>query len=318
MKRKPTEFAVNSYASMMTVAQSEDLELFKETNPFSDINPCHIYAICRRPRVRIDKERFECKGESLKMVFKIQHQDEYSDFELEIENPFGNIQVNIESEYPHSTFHFVTDKHRIKAKTAVFLQSIPRHTYKSDFLDLEVLYIGQSYGIEGARTAPDRLKKHETLQAIYEEALGKNPDQEIWLMLFSFNQLGITMFNGHTKFSEEERINDKGRAEDFFHKFATGGLTEQQFINFTEAALIRYFKPPYNKDYVKTFPSPAHTTYSECYDLDINSVAIELGTMDFVNIMLYSESVGRELTHFGKFLMHNKEERKSMFDFSDL
>lgn len=318
MKRKPTEFAINSFASMMTVTQYDDLDLLKETKPFNADNPCHIYAICRRPRVRIAKENFECKGESLIMDFKIQYQDEYSDLEIEIKNPFGNVQVNIESEYPHSTFYFVTDKHRIKAKTASFLHSIPRHTYNGDFLDLEVLYIGQSYGIEGARTAPERLKKHETMQAIYAEALGKNPDQEIWLMLFSFSQLGLTMFDGRTKFSDEEREQDKGRATEFFHKFATGGLTEQQFINFTEAALIRYFKPPYNKDYVKTFPSPAHTTYTECYDLDINSVAIELGTMDSVNIMLYSESVKRDFIHFGQFLMHNKEERRSMFDFIDL
>jgi hypothetical protein len=212
MKRKPTEFAVNSYASMMTVTQEDDLELFKETNPFNDNNPCHIYAICRRPRIRIDKEKFECKGKSLKMGFRVQYQDDYSEFELVIENPFGEIQVSIESEFPYSTFYFVTDKQRIKAKTASFLHSIPRHAYKSDFLDLEVLYIGQSYGIGGARTAPDRLKKHETLQAINAEAVNKNPDQEIWLMLFSFSQLGLAMFNGHTKFSDEERENDKGRA----------------------------------------------------------------------------------------------------------
>jgi hypothetical protein len=318
MKRKPTEFAVNSYASMMTVTQYDDLDLLKEYNPFDQNNPCHIYAICRRPRFRIVKDKFECNGESLKMDFKIQYQDDFSDLELEIQNPFGNEKVEIESEYPYSTFHFVTERGKIKAKTASFLHGLPRHTYNGDFLDLEVLYIGQSYGVEGARTAPERLKKHETLQAIYAEALGKNPDQEIWLMLFSFSQLGLTMFDGRTKFSEEEREQDKGRATEFFHKFATGGLTEQQFINFTEAALIRYFKPRYNKDYVNIFPNPAHTTYTECYDLDINSVAIELGTMDSVNIMLYSESVKREIIHFGQFLLHDKKERMSMFDFSEI
>lgn len=318
MKRKPTEFAINSYASKMTVTQYDDLDLLKKQNLFDEDNPCHIYAICRRPRVRILKDKFECKGDSLKMDFKIQYQDDYSDLELEIENPFGNLNVEIESEYPHSTFNFVTERGKIKAKTASFLHGLPRHTYNGDFLDLEVLYIGQSYGVDGARTAPERLKKHETLQAIYAEALGKNPDQEIWLMLFSFSQLGLTIFDGRTKFNEEEREQDIGRATEFFHKFTTGGLTEQQFINFTEAALIRYFKPKYNKDYVNTFPNPSHTTYTECYDLDINSVAIELSTMDKVNIMVYSEHVKKEMIHIGQFLLQNKEERKSMFDFSEL
>jgi|GEM_PF-3100290 len=36
---------------------------------------------------------------------------------------------------------------------------------------------------------------------------------------------------------------------------------EQQIINITEAALINYFKPPYNVNFVENFPNVRHKGY---------------------------------------------------------
>jgi hypothetical protein len=83
----------------------------------------------------------------------------------------------------------------------VLLQQF-RHQF-TKYLDLKVLYIGQSYGVEGARTAPDRLQSHSTLQGIYSEAIIKNPDCEVWFILTSFEQIDETM-----KVSEEDKIKD--------------------------------------------------------------------------------------------------------------
>ncbi len=318
MKRKPTEFAVNSFASMMNVMQFDDLDMISSMNVFNEQYPCHIYMICRRPRVIIDVEKFKFNGDNIDLSFKIQNKDKFDSLDLTLTNPFGTDDVKIESEYPYNKFSFISNERTIVAKTAVLLQNLPRHQFHGDFLDLEILYIGQSYGVDGARTAPERLKRHETLQAIYAESLNKNPDQEIWLMLLSFEQIGLTMFDGRTKFTDAEREEDKPRAVNFFQTIWNGGITEQQFINFTEAALIRFFRPIYNKEYKDTFPNPAHKTYVECYDLDVNSVCLELGTMDSVNAMVYTDTIKKAPIHFGDFLLHNKAERKSMFDFSDL
>ena len=62
-------------------------------------------------------------------------------------------------------------------------------------------------------------------------------------------------------------------------------ITEQQQINFTEAALVRYFK------------HPAHKTYSQCYDLDLNAVNVELQTEEIM-CRLWSPSVAPSWTHF--------------------
>ena len=303
---------------MMNTLQFDDLDMISSMNLFNEQYPCHIYMICRRPRVIIDITKYKYHGDSIDLSFKIQNKENYNTLNITCSNPFGNDYLEIESEYPYNKFYFKSEGRKVIAKTAVFLQNLPRHQFHGDFLDLEVLYIGQSYGVNGARTAPERLKRHETLQAIYAESLNRNPDQEIWLMLLSFEQIGITVFDGKTKFNDAEKELDMPRSANFFHKIWTGGITEQQFINFTEAALIRFFRPIYNKEYKDTFPNPAHKTYVECYDLDINSVCLEIGTMNSVNVMIYSNHVKKSPIHFGDFLLHDKKERRSMFDFSDL
>ena len=185
---------------------------------------------------------------------------------------------------------------------------------KIDFLDLKVLYIGQSYGVEGARTAPDRLKSHSTLQGIYAEAITNNPDSEIWLALASFNQINITMIDGRTKFSKEELAADDERRPKIIDKLNWEGINEQQKINFTEAALIKYFQPKYNVVYKNSFPNPAHKTYLECYELDINSVAIEMQTAEMINCCMYSDIIEKAPCHLHHFLLNSEEDRKSMFD----
>jgi hypothetical protein len=78
--------------------------------------------------------------------------------------------------------------------------------------------------------------------------------------------------------------------------------------------LIRFFEPEYNKLYKDTFPNPAHKTYSECYELDINSVAVELDSEN-IRCQLWSPKILPAWTHFIVYPLHSKEERKSMFNF---
>ena len=77
--------------------------------------------------------------------------------------------------------------------------------------------------------------------------------------------------------------------------------------------MIRYFQPEYNKIFKDTFPNPAHKTYAECYDLDINSVAVELNTEDSY-CRLWSEAVPPRWTHFIHYALHSRAERQAMFD----
>uniref|UniRef100_UPI00404A45EB hypothetical protein n=1 Tax=Fulvivirga sp. TaxID=1931237 RepID=UPI00404A45EB len=314
-KRLPTEFAINMCLDKMMILQQSELAQVGSFNYFDKYSPCHIYFIGKRPRVIVDKDVFNIAEDYIEMNFKIQKEDSWEELPLKFENGFKDAKVEFKTIYPHNTFEiYVNEELFVAAKVSTFLQMMLHYPHKRDFLDFEVLYIGQSYGVEGARTAPDRLVNHSTLQGIYAEAISNNPDSEIWLALASFSQINLMMFDGRTQFTEEEKIADKERFKNVYDKLNWEGINEQQKINFTEAALIKYFQPPYNVIYKDSFPNPAHSTYSECYDLDINSVCIELNTSESVNIQFYSETVEKDPWHMKDFLLKSKEERKSMFE----
>lgn len=313
-KRLPSEFAINMMLDKAAVLQQGDLELLKSLDYFNENSPCHIYFICKRPRVTIDKSRTFVTEEYIELFFKIQREDSFDELSIRLENIFDTINVAIQAKYPNSRFELIANGEVIfAASAAVFLQQYYQELEGRNFLDLDVLYIGQSFGVEGARTAPDRLKSHSTLQNIYSEASSKNPDCEIWLVLASFKQINLMLFDGRTNFTKEEREADKIRFENVYNVLNWEGINEQQKINFTEAALIRYFEPPYNKVYKDSFPNPAHVTYTECYDLDVNAVCIELQTLDIANFCLYSDKIKSAPWHMERFPLHSPEERKSMF-----
>ena len=94
-------------------------------------------------------------------------------------------------------------------------------------------------------------------------------------------------------------------------------ITERQRINFTEAALIRYFQPEYNTIYRDSFPNPMHTSYSECYDLDINSVMAEIDTED-MDAQFWSSAAAPAWQHFATYALHSRAEREAMFEFASL
>lgn len=310
-RRLPTEFAINMNLEKFMILQQSELEFVNEKNYFDENNPCHLYFICKRPRITINPKRFKVTKKYIRLTFNVQRQDEFETKEYKFTNTFKRDDIKIKSDYPNNIFQLYTDEEiLVDAKVAPFLQSLISEKY----LDLEVLYIGQSYGVDGARTAPDRLKSHSTLQGIYSEAISKNPDSEIYIALASFSQINIMMMDGRTKFTEEELENDKVRMKKVNDRLNWEGISEQQKINFTEAALIKYFQPRYNIIYKDSFPNPAHKTYTECYELDINAVCIELQTFEMINCCLYSEAVNAAPWHMKNFLLNSEADRKSMFE----
>jgi hypothetical protein len=295
------------------IIQQDDLYRVNEFNYFEANNPCHIYFICRRPRILIDTGNFSVTQGKITFAFNIQRQNTFESLKVEIPNTYGTTNFKLISNYPFNFFDLQKDDESVLGgKSAVLLQHLGPTFAK--YLDLEVLYIGQSYGVEGARTVPDRLQSHSTLQGIYSEAILRNPDCEIWLILTSFEQILLTSMDGTMKVSPEEKEKDTEHLKMVTSKVLVDGLKEQQVINFTEAALIRYFQPPYNIEYKDTFPNPAHSSYSECYELDINAVCIEVNTEN-VSCRLFSETIKPLWWHMHNFPLHSADERKSMFEF---
>lgn len=300
--------------SKISICQQDDLDNKILEEDFNENYPCHIYFITTRPRVILVPEKCEFGGFKFKLVFKIQNGFEFEEKELNLRSREDTTNFEIKSEFPHSKFYVYKEGEQLiyaKSSLYYFMHLSEHH----DYMNSELLYIGQSFGANGERKSPERLKKHSTLQNIYSEAIQNNPDKEIWINLLSFERMLFTSFDGTDKTHKRED-NEVKKASNIMHKFSTNKLNEKQIINFTEASLIKYFQPKYNIIYKDKFPDPAHKTYSECYDFDINSVAFEMDT-ESVRTKLFTDTIEPKFINLGSFTLDSKSKRRSLFDILD-
>lgn len=307
-----SEFGLNMQAVRLLILQQRHLELLTDKS-FGPGRHCHIYAVGRRPRITFDPTSFKVMPEVIQAAFVVHRRGKTEIYDFEVNNDAGNPIVRVECEYPYSDFFFRNAKGEsvIDGPVAAYLTMMGAHEAYPQAFDLEILYVGQAYGKDGKRTAPQRLGHHETLQKIYAEAIHRSPEIDIWIVLFCFEEWILASFDGRTdKFGTTPE-------EDLAHmdKVLHTELTEGQGINYIEAAMIRYFQPPYNIEFKDSFPDQKHTSYAECYALDLNAVCVELDTQE-IGCRLWTPTVAPEWLHLISYQLHSPEEREHMFDLS--
>jgi hypothetical protein len=182
-----------------------------------------------------------------------------------------------------------------------------------DLFDLEVLYVGQAYGTEGARTSRDRLLSHDTLQAVYAKANEEAPHNEVGMVLLGMeNPIQMVRFMPPTG----ETL-DTAEGIRQFEQLIDAAPSFGQRLKTTEAALIRYFRPEFNEKFRDIFPSRSHTSYDECYALDFNSVGFTLDGQTLFG-RLWSNQVDPTWLHMKTYFLQSDAERRDMFDFTRL
>jgi hypothetical protein len=322
-----SEFAVLMYLETYQILQQTELEIFGKTQTvFTENKPCNIYFILKRPKVTIDPNYCVKNNNSYELRYFIHIQDKKH--ERKFRSKINTEEYDFKTQYPYNYFSFINKNNPSLSchfKLAVIIDSIhEKSDTEEPLLDYEVLYIGQAFGEDGNRTAIDRLGSHSTLQMIYSEAMQRNPDSEIWILLAAFKQKNISTMNGMISMPQENESEDYAR----WIKFNNGEnpFSEKQKINFTEAALIRTFLPKYNKEYKNSFPNPVHSSYSECYSLDINSIVVELD-MTEARRWLYTDSKSRDddkerfripYYQYGQFYFVTDEDRYKIFNYEYL
>jgi hypothetical protein len=176
---------------------------------------------------------------------------------------------------------------------------------------LEVLYVGQSFA-SGNRSAFERLQCHSTLQKILAEAAYESPDSEIIVATFKYEPYKVlALFDGRAK----DAISDERDDRRFFSILARP-LKQSQQISLAEAALIRYFKPRYNKVYKSNFPSTKQKVLASCYELDFSALTVEINTDD-LRFRLFSERVEPSMHHISKIELFSHSDRAGFFFFTD-
>ena len=274
----------------------------------------NIYFILKRPKVSVNPDSFISDGKKAKFSFRVHQQNDFSEINLGIELKDANSELQFITEYPYDMFGIADqEKPLFLARPGSLIDSdLVLNNIDTDILDYEVLYVGQAYGKKGNREATERLSSHQTLQKIYTHSLTQNPDCDIWILFAEFTQVSMLMSLGQDLFEEssENKNHEEKLIENFFDN---NGLkfTERQKINFTEGALIKYFEPKYNIELKNSFPSEKHKSYSECYELDIRALNIELDTSEMTR-KLFSEKAPRKSYHSKMFEFKNVDDRISI------
>lgn len=304
-----TEFAMNALITRMGVLQQNELIDPALLEFFDSAHPCHVYMIARRPRISINRESLVVTSETLSMTFAVSTASSAETIQWTGRNLLGTTDVHLESEYPFTIFRLSTTSGDVlfTAKSAIFLQQYS--ALPSPHLDLEVLYVGQSYGTDGEGTALSRLESHSTLQSIYADAMAKTPHMDVWLVLCHVESL-LVMSMDPRQATTTTVVQDTDHIRETVHN----PLSEHQAICFAEAGLIRYFQPEYNVLLKGSFPNPAHKSYSECYALDLNAVMIEVQS-EAIRARLWSATVPPQWVHMRKYELHGVDDRRSMFEF---
>lgn len=312
-----SEFGLNVFTSFKTLVPVEQLEKIPNDKNY------HIYGILSCPKITVDEKSllssekgisftlFENNnGDRKKIEYKniiVNYSLDHSKMKLTSSYPFTKIKVeNGDQEY------LVRNKNA-PSEFEVDAQFLYFSSSSAKVIEFEVHYIGQSFGKKGERNAFSRLKSHSTLQKILTDFIVGRPDRRVYIILLEFTPQLMTFHDGLSGvYSTTSEENEK-HIQDVLCDLPR----YNQVINITEAALINYFKPEYNVNFVDNFPNKDHKGYEQYYALDYNSLTVEVD-LEFDNfplVQLYTEN-NRINTSFDfiKYNLFNDPKRLSMYD----
>lgn len=308
-RKHAVELALNFYSDGLVLIHPKDIvELDDPDHPYAEVAAhCHIYLIAKRPRLTFVPDSLFVGDDRTTVRLRFVRNGVPSEVTTCL-NGRPNADVVEVSGYPHTSLLLKTAgtvTHVLPAYTASFMG-----TEISDLSvrDLEVVYLGMSYA-DGTRSAKDRLASHSTLQQVLADLNGSEPDNEALILMAEFAQPMVIMsIDGRTRPTPDTSRNvgaDFARAE--------RELTEDLQISLIEAALIRYFEPPYNDKYKRRFPHPTHKILEELYSIDFGALSVELN-VERVNVRLFSAARGPGHYHMTSHDLHDPAVRRSFFN----
>lgn len=154
--------------------------------------------------------------------------------------------------------------------------------------DLHVVYVGQSQGRKRPRMALDRLRRHQTLQAILAEFHTFHPEMELLLLLYQFGSWRKFISSAGDLSLVPSATQDEDR--DHLGRIMGAQVSRSDRISLVEAALINHFKPHYNTVFKHTdFQRNAKKlkTLRSVLDTGLAGVIVEIATAN-INSRLYS------------------------------
>lgn len=276
--------------------------LSKLEQEFHIIPKMHIYMVTKVPKIIFLKDKIKIDRKYIYISMKFMDERIDDEVEVRIVNNLLKKDLIIELS-PNKDDIEIKDEsgnYVLKANAFIFLISY------GFTIDCEVVYIGRSFGKDGERTVYKRLKSHSTLQRIYAE---KEDDKSIFLSSWQYDRNSISFIS---PLEEEQNSIDKFKQIFEMSQRPYDLIKKRQEINFTEAALIRYFQPKYNDIMKYNFPSKTHAEYSDLFRENIDYVTVEIDTQR-LNVKLFSESVPATYLHNPFYDLNGKRNKYDFF-----
>lgn len=304
------------WAGILAPAQLEAVA----KNP--DVPVCNIYLIGRRPRVTADPTTWVCDAETFEVSLTADLGGGYSNtVTLSGPNPFGS-PLKLVSSWPHTIMELHDEAGDLVSggPTAMWFSMYLQQTMglgrmdatelDEAIFDLEVMYVGQSQDAGGALRS--RLQTHKTLQRVMADTQQNAPHLDVWVVPMQF-----ATYNKMSTFGSWVGTEGDEQSMAHLNSFEQALLDVSVVTALAEAALIRYFQPEFNENFVNTFPKPLHKTYRKVYDLDVSAVGLDFETLTTFGTRLKSRVVQPTFIHAGLFALHDEADRRRFFDLDD-
>lgn len=308
MRKYFTEFGLNVSTAFKTIVPVEHLEKVKDNHKY------HIYFILSCEKIFIDSSSIFKLEEYIGLkLYKISGGEKayFPDAKLAFPNSINHSKIKIQCKYPYTILHLEMENGEVLPIDAQVILNSQNVCQPWIF---NVLYIGQSYGKDGNRLAQDRLKSHSTLQKVLADFNYKYPDKRIYIFLLEINPILNTTMDGISKTYSTDEVEEQLHFDNIFEN----PLKMNQIVNITEAALINYFKPGYNINFIDNFPNNNHKGYSQYFNLDYNSLTVELDLefeYPYPNIQFHTESnCIKSSWDFIEYELYNDTNRASMYE----
>lgn len=290
------EFLITMFINRIVLSRYSDLKSTKLIE-LNNQTPFNLYMILKGNSILLNPQK--CKidqnGE-LGLSYNVTNRNDVSEkeFKLNLNTKYVD-EAELKIVYPNKEFKIY---YKGEVLSGGFLPAILReikihstndNTHEieeSDDLDLELLYVGQSKGAKKESNALMRLVNHSTYQEILATEHYEDPNCEIYIAVLSLetiiNLVVIPDYNYGNKLPEET-----------LNRIMASDKFKIESINITEAALIKYFQPKYNKDFIDTFPSIYHSSYRFFYDNDIHSILVELVIYDKIGSRIFTSKIDK-------------------------
>lgn len=304
LRKYITEFGLHILQSKALVLYPCDLK----QHAFNDQDNYHIYMIHKIPKITINPQNIQVDKEKITLSLNIQDKNNITEEQVVfcLNEKFDHSALTVKTEYPYNKLTLFKDNEvDLGIRSLVLYKSFVKKE-----LDLEIVYIGRSFGNSGERKAYQRLASHSTLQEILSDISLNEPDKDVILSLWEFDDLRLlTSIDGISN-NYQTTIEEDTK---HFTEILSHENNIKQIINITEAALINYFKPTYNDKFKNNFPTSEHHTYRDYYDLDFNALCIELFP-ETLGARIFSKHNEYHIWEFIQYSLHLERERKNMFD----